>query len=232
MKATLCLGAVVLAINGAVAFAQTTTTSSTISRVIVPGDSRSPYAYPNGYDHASTIAEGYARGLGDVIRSEGIYNLYSSAAAINLTEADRQDIENQKQWTQAYFDIRNINKQQFDADMKRHRGTSEDWIRYAQAGMPKRLGPSELDSVTGEIHWPILLTSRLYSAIRAELEKAFADRAYHGVMGSETFLKVAQLVDDMLSSLRERIRAVPADQYVTAKRFLLSLAYEASQPAG
>ena len=86
--------------------------------------------------------------------------------------------------------------------------------------------------MTGEIHWPLLLTVQTLSPQRVELEKAFADRAYHGVMEAEIFLRVLQVTDDLISSLKSQVHSLPADQYVVAKRFLESLAYEAGQPAG
>ncbi len=86
--------------------------------------------------------------------------------------------------------------------------------------------------MTGKIHWPMLLTAAEYNGQRAFLEKVFADRAYHGVIGAEGFHMVTDLTDDMLASLKLKIRDVAPDQYMTAKRFLESLAYEASQPAG
>ena len=190
------------------------------------------YTYPNAYHHSSTPLEGYGRGIAAVIRSQGDYNLSSSAGALDLSEARRREIENQKLWTKTYFEIRDINRQAFEAEQKRLRATPAEWIRFAEAGRPSRLSPSELDTVTGEIHWPILLTAPAYSTHRREVQKAFADRAYHGVLGAETFLRVLQLTDDMLSELKSRIRLLPADNYVTAKQFLQSLAFEAGQPAG
>ena len=232
MKAIAYFATAMLALGGVFAQAQAVVTGGA-NQVIVPvRPSPSYYNYPWGYDHASTLSEGYGRGLGAVIRAQGEYNLNTSAAALNLTQAEQQEIENQKRWTQAYFEMRDINRQAFEADVKRRRGNPEDWIRVAQAGKPKRLGASQLDIVTGEIHWPILLTAQQYSRQRVELEKAFSDRAYHGVMGAEAFLKVLQLTEDILSNLKSRVRDLPSDQYVAAKRFLESLAYEASQPAG
>jgi hypothetical protein len=233
MKATmvLCFAASALTAGTALAQAAKATPNDT-NRVIVPISPVPTYGYPYGYYQSSTPGEGYARGLADVIRSEGDYNLSTSAAAINLSIARQQEIQNRKLWTQTYFDMRDINRQVYDSEQKRLRGSPEDWIRYAQAGKPKRLSPSELDSLTGEIRWPILLTAKQYSDQRVELEKAFADRAYHGVMGAETFLKVLRLTEGLISSLKSQISALPSDKYVVAKRFLESLAYEAGQPAG
>jgi hypothetical protein len=202
------------------------------ANAIAPAYPSSYYSYPYGFSFSSTPFEGYSRGMADVIRSRGDFNLSSSAAAVNLSEARQREIENQKLWTKTYFEIRDINREAFDAEQRRLRASPEDWIRYAQSGRPQRLSPSELDTVTGEIHWPMLLTMPQFKAQRVEMEKAFADRAYHGVMGAEVFLRVLQVADDLLANLQSQIRNVPADKYLLAKRFLQSMVYEASQPAG
>ena len=171
-------------------------------------------------------------GLADVIRSIGDANLSNSAAAINLSEARRREIENQKQWTETYFAMREINRQHREAEIKRQRGNPEDWVRYAQAGKPRPLSNHDLDAVTGEIRWPILLTSQDFDAQRAELDKLFANRAYHGVMGAEDFLTAVRLSGEMIAGLKDRIQDFPPQQYMAAKRFLESLTYEAGLPAG
>jgi hypothetical protein len=191
----------------------------------------SPYPY-GGYNGASTPAEGYARGIGEIIRAQGEYNLSTSAAAVNLSVARRREIENDKLWVQTYFETREINRQARDAENKRERASPEDWIRFAQAGRPKLLSNSELDAVTGKIHWPLLLTAAEFNAQRAELEKLFADRAYHGMVTLEGLYKLNDLTDAMMSALKAQIRNVPAEQYLEARRFLDSLAYEGTQPAG
>ncbi len=186
----------------------------------------SPYSY-----HSSTAAEGAARGMGEVIRSQGQYNLKTSEAAINLGKAQKQKIENKEQWTSTYFQMRDINKQHRDAELKRRRGNPEDWIRYAQAGKPKSLSSSELNAVTGEIRWPMLLTAKGFDAQRAELQSMFTARAYNGVLSAEDFSETSQLIDQMIATLKDGIGDVPAQQYITAKKFLESLAYAAGRPA-
>jgi hypothetical protein len=192
------------------------------------------YGY-GGYDswyHASTAGEGYARGLGDLLRGGGQYNLYSSAAAINLAEARRREIENDKSWVQAYFELRDYNTQKRDAQLKRSRGNPEDWTRLARAQAPKPLDNHDLEIVTGKLHWPLLLTARSFAEQRATLEKLFADRAYRGIMEAEEFVTAVHVTDQMLASLKSQINDVPPKQYLAARRFLESLAYEAGQPAG
>ena len=207
------------------------------------GSNMSPYVPPPipyyaGYgsygwwSRSSTPVEGFRRGLADVIRAAGDYNLSSSAAAVNLSEARRREIENDQAWTQTYFAMRDVNREQREAQLKRQRGNPEDFPRYAQAGKPKLLDNRDLDAVTGQIRWPILLTAADFDQQRVVVEKVFAARAYHGILNAEDFLNAVRTIDEMSALLADRIRTVPGQDYVQAKRFLRSLAYEARMPAG
>jgi hypothetical protein len=190
------------------------------------------YAWPgsNNYSyHSSTAGEGYARGMGDVIRSEGVYNALSSQAAINMTEARRRQIENQAQWTDTYFRMREINREA-RAQEKRPQPTQEDWIRYAQMGRPARLGPTELDAVSGLIRWPSLLATADFASYRAELDPLFAERAQTGVIDGEGMKKAQTVTKAMLASLKDQITQVSANEYTRARKFIESIAYEASLP--
>ncbi|MCE5266576.1 MAG: hypothetical protein LLG00_01650 [Planctomycetaceae bacterium] len=184
-----------------------------------------------GYWKSTTAGEGFGHGLADVISSLGQANVDLSTAAINYSQARRNEILNNKLWTQVYFEMRDINRQHREAEYRRARGNPEDAFRYSAIGRPKPLG-SQLDPNTGEIRWPMLLTLYDFAAQRARLQKAFADRAYHGVMGVEDYMIVRQLTGEMLASLSDRVADLPPQQYMTAKRFLESLAHAASQPAG
>ena len=90
----------------------------------------------------------------------------------------------------------------------------------------------ELDAVTGQIHWPVLLTGSEFDQQRAALEKVFAARAYHGVLGAEDFLNAVHVIDEMSATLAEHIRTFPRKSTSRPKSFLRSLAYEARLPAG
>lgn len=186
-------------------------------------------AYPT-YHHASTAAEGRLRGMGDVVRSMGQANLDNSAAAINYSQARRNEIENRQILTDTYFEMRKANKA-YRAAERGPRASMEDLVRYAQAGKPKQLSPSQVDIVTGAINWPVLLRSEAFAEDRSALEAVFARRASNSVIGSKDYLEVKQTTDEMLASLNEQIREVPAYEFMIAKRFLESLAYGAGTPA-
>jgi hypothetical protein len=178
----------------------------------------------------STAAGSYYTGLGNAIRSQGQFNLDTSAAAINLTEAQRREIENSKLWTETYFEKRRIN-QAYRESQRRPAGNSETWMRLAQVGVPSRLSPSVLDPVTGRITWPAGLSDPPFKNDRDALDRLFADRALaHGAIGPQTHDQISQTVNRMLATLKSLIKKYPTSLYVESRSFLNSLAYEASVP--
>lgn len=190
------------------------------------------YGSPPDYygSRAATPGESHARGMSDVIRSQGQYNVQTSEAAINMTEAQRNHIQNRDQWTNTYFEMREINRKSREAE-RSPRPSMESLVRYAQAGKPKRMSPSELDSVAGTISWPTLLQTDQYAAYRSELEGLFAKRAHDGVVGTNDYLQIDKTTKAMLAELKKQVREVPQMDYIAAKRFLESLAFESKLSA-
>jgi hypothetical protein len=164
-------------------------------------------------------------------RAAGAYNLLSSQARIARAEARRYELENKLRATELYFKLRLMNRE-YRALLRGPRPTVEDLKRYAAAGRPERLSPSELDSVTGEISWPVLLRDDRYADYRAELETLFVERAASSQLSTFTYFAIQRTTRAFLNELEQRVRLVPQMDYIAAKRFIQSLAYEARQPTG
>jgi hypothetical protein len=180
----------------------------------------------------STVAGSYYSGMGQAIRSQGQYNLMTSEAAVNLEEAERRDIENRALWTNTYFEMRKINK----ANRFGKKGpprTYDDWARKAQDRAPKRLNSSELDPITGVIHWPASLDGEAFRKERETLDQLFSARAQsHGAVGMDDYKKIRATVGSALATLQKNIRDYDVRYYTQAKNFLTSLRREADFPAG
>ncbi len=181
------------------------------------------------FGHGTTPAESYARGAAAVMQAQGFRNLLTSQARIHAAEADRLDMENHRRWVQVYFEARKMNRQ-YRAEQRGQRLTAEQLEQIAAAGRPDPLSPSELDPITGKIHWPILLKADCYEPLRTELEALFAQRAA-GDLDVEAYLELDRLIDQMIEQLKTTVCSVPQMDYVAAKRFLRSLAYEVQRDA-
>lgn len=184
------------------------------------------YGYLSYGDKAVTAAQSVDYGIARVLRGEGEYLLLGSQAAINLTEAQRRGIENWKTWVHTLFEVQRYNREARAID----RGpplTQATILRMAQVGKPHRLTPSEMDTITGQLTWPLVLQSAEFSPYRRFVDQIFADRAYRGVLNLNEYMQAQSTIRFMLSLLREQIQEFQPIDYMAGRRFLESLAFEA-----
>jgi hypothetical protein len=87
-----------------------------------------------------------------------------------------------------------------------------------------------VDWAKGEISWPQELSGPEYASSRADFERAFAQRAALGqaVAGGTV---VEQAANGMLAELKTHVREISPQQYMTARRFIESLAHELEKPS-
>jgi hypothetical protein len=183
--------------------------------------------YP-GYVGGGTPAGSALNGMASVISAKGDYNLSTSAAAVNLTEAQKNEIQNRQQWTNTYFDMRQTNRAATAAE----RGpppTMEQIARMARDGIPKPLTPSQVDPVTGRITWPGALQQNTFRPNRSEVDGLFATRARYGGLGYSDQMKARQAVDAMFEELKSQVQQIPPMDYVACRGFLQSLSYAATK---
>jgi hypothetical protein len=185
---------------------------------------------------ASTPGESFARGAADVIRAQGEFNRLTSEAAINATEARARAIVNAQEGVKAYFNMRQLNRDYRRAE-RGPRATQEDYERYARSARPVPLSPSELDTLSGRVNWPILLRDERFAPLRTELEELLDRWAVSRNLGqldsfgTEEHLAVRRTAEQLTAELREEIRDLPPQDYTAAKRFLRSLEYQVLRPS-
>ena len=73
-----------------------------------------------GHSPPGTPASSYARGMADVIRSQGARNLLDAQAATEAEEARKKYLENRMQATETYFRMKSINRS-YREDQRRPR---------------------------------------------------------------------------------------------------------------
>ncbi len=179
---------------------------------------------------AATADQAAAMGMADLVNSAGSYNLQTSQAAINYEQARSQNLDNRLKGTQTYFEMRKINTDSRASERGRGMTTEEAW-RYAQIGAPKRVTPYDLDPVSGRIFWPVQLQNPKYDGYRKELDDLFRQREVtHGSVGYDVYTKIQNTTNAFLEELKKNIMEIPSGEYVKAKNFIESLAYESRFP--
>ena len=103
----------------------------------VPPPSTTVYGGGGGYGYGGgQTAQGAAlQGMSQVISAAGQYNLATSAAAVNLTQAESNQLRNNVQGVQTFWQMRDIGR----AEREKERGprlTPEQLARMARDGRP------------------------------------------------------------------------------------------------
>jgi hypothetical protein len=181
-----------------------------------------------GYVGGQTPAGAALNGLASVISAEGDYNLSSSAAAINLTQAEKNEIQNQQLGANTYFEMRAAWRAQRDAQHGPP-PTVEQIARLAHYGVPRALTPDEFDSVSGRLNWPSALQQESFASDRAAIEQFFVTWSQEGGLSYVEQTKLREAINAMYDDLNAQINSLPPPVWAECRRFLRSLIYAATK---
>lgn len=174
---------------------------------------------------------GYAYGAfgypGDFLRGAGEFNQLTSQAAVNLQEARGRSIENDLKATETFFARREAN----EAFRRAHTSpplSQEQLAGIAQRMAPDRLTSSQLEPALATIRWPSALQGDEFAELRVKLEELFRQRKAVGAgSNSSVCTAVQEAASDMRQQLQGQVREMSPMDFIAAKKFVDSLAYEA-----
>jgi hypothetical protein len=181
------------------------------------------------YNSASTAGEGYARGLGAVIDSQGQKNLNDSQAAINLTDARSNQIDNQVKSVNAFWEKKDIyaeRQQQEFAKIEQKRS-----VYIANLGNME-LTPQEFDRTSGRVTWPKVLEQSQYNPYRSVLDKMFQQRAYQGALTGDEYMEATAASKQWRDMLSGQKKVYPAPILKQMIRFILKCDRELNDNLG
>ena len=183
-------------------------------------------------NRASTAAESYARGLADVARARGQYEMDSAQARISRADARSLELDNRMKSTETYFARRNFNREQrFGTEEDKYekkRANQERYASFVRQSNPGRLTNEQLDPLTGKIQWVPELMPAVYKEYRERLDALFQKRARQdGTVDKATYAAIKDATGDLLQALRDNNPNFRAEKYVAAKSFVNALAYTA-----
>ncbi len=205
--------------------AQSNSSSSYYSPAVPQAPSYSGYGLWGGYGGGGATVEGsMMQGMASVMSADGNYNLATSAAAVNTTQAIKQDIQNRQAATSAYFAMQETNRAA-RAAKRGPRPDEEQLVRMAAQAAPKPIDASEFDPISGQVKWPELLRGEAFKQQRAVVDQLLVKQAHYGKLGLADHEQVVQALESMIDRLRDMINTVPTQEYIDAKNFLKSLTY-------
>jgi hypothetical protein len=186
------------------------------------------YGYSGGYGYGyggGQTAQGAAlQGMSQVISAAGQYNRDTSAAAINMTEAQSNDLRNRVQGVQTFWEMRDIGRAGREAE-RGPRPTPEELARRARAGVPLALTTSQIDAVSGALYWPAALQNASFQSQRSAVDEYTARWAKYGGLDYADRAQVRENIDVIFDSLKSQITSIAPQDYVACRTFLQSLLY-------
>ncbi len=181
-----------------------------------------------GWGGGQTPEGAALQGLSQVISAAGQAHLANSAAAINYTQAESNQLRNNVQGVQTFWAMRDIGR----AEREKERGprpTPEDLARFARQGAPRQLNTNQIDPVTGQLHWPSALQLDMFNEQRAPVDELAAKWVKYGTLPFTDQTTMRQNIDTMFDALRGKISEIPPQDYVQCRGFLQSLLYATTQ---
>jgi hypothetical protein len=184
------------------------------------------HGVPAWQRHASTYEEGVQRGYADVVRAMGDYNYNTSLAAINAQQAYGYALENRKRAVQAYFELREINRQ-----ARGLRPTQPVTPQTASSDRkpvaPQGLSSREFDPTFGILSWPKTLQRQEFAAERTAIDQLMSERSLRpAAAGPDAVQEVKQLASELKAKLKDQIQTVSPMDYVASQKFLKNLEHE------
>ncbi len=120
-----------------------------------------PSADVGGGDIAGTpqtAAGAELQGTAAVIAATGKSDLASSAAAVNLTQAESNALRNRVQAVQTFWDVRNLGRAEREKDRRwpPSKASSEEEVaqKKTRTAAPFSLNANQMDPATGALNWP------------------------------------------------------------------------------
>ena len=168
-------------------------------------------------------------GMAAMVRSAGMATLMTAEASSRFEDARSKYIDNQLHATQAYVERKRILRS-YQASIRKPPPTSEQLYRLAAARAPESLSTSQLDPVSGEISWPVVLRDKPFRSYRESTQGFFHEAvAKPDTFSYDSYHQLQEESRQCLAELRSRIKDYRPNDYIQAKKFVDSLIYAAQQ---
>lgn len=190
------------------------------------------YGYGGGMTAAMGAGIGIgaaAQGLGQAKVDQGAYELEHTQAASQYLQAYQEYLQTVNLQREAYNERQRAAMQEYAAKTAEARAQVEAYKKdMKNRAAPHRLTPAQFDRQTGVITWPGVLRDSRYDADRYEIDKLFHERTpENSGAGSENCAAIEKATNRLLADVGKDINNLDVDEYITARHFITSLAYEA-----
>ncbi len=186
--------------------------------------------YLKGCAEMGKAAAAYVTAQAAMIKAKADANACNAKAMETLEKTRSQALDNDLKTAKTFYEKRSLHET-YLVQSARPRPTHQDLIRYSKQSLPERPTNYQVEPVRGRVYWPAVLQEEQFSEYRVELDGLFAKRATTDVVvDSETSRQIQEVVERMQAELSSLIRQISPTEYLAARKFIESLAFEARFP--
>lgn len=190
------------------------------------------YGYGGGMTAAMGAGIGVgaaAQGLGQARVDQGAYELEHTQAESQYLQAYQQYLQTVNLQREAYNERQQASLKEYAAKTAEARAQVAAYKKDMQnRAAPHRLTSAQFDRETGVITWPAVLRDSRYESDRYAIDKLFHERtAENSGAGSPNCAEIEKATNQLLADVGKDINNLSVDEYITARHFITSLAYEA-----
>jgi hypothetical protein len=195
---------------------------------------RSPYArqpaidaYMQGYAAIAKASADWLSARADMIKAYSEANINNAKAIQTLEQTRTVALDNELKKATNYYEKRKLHDA-YHSLSENAKPTPEELMRYSKDAAPERPTNYQVEPVRGTIRWPGLFQRDEFLETRVQLDYLFAQRkAGDCGLGSENCRQIKEATEKMLDQLRDLIDDLSPAEYMAARRFVDTLAYEA-----
>jgi hypothetical protein len=220
--------AMILAQTGTAEYHAPNYSSQPYQPAVPAASTTTAYGGYSGYGGGTTIAGSALNGMGNAMSGAGSMHLSNSAAAINWTQAQKNEIQNKQLGETTYFQMRSEN-QAWQKAQQAPRMTKEQAARMARDAAPRPITSNEVDPATGKINWPDALQQDIFAPQRTDLDQLLAKKTTYGRLSYPDQSEARKTIETMFGVLESQIKQIPPMDYVASRSFLRSMIYATSK---
>lgn len=173
-----------------------------------------------------------ATGMGNFASGLGQYQVSNQKAQLIHQQVVAEYLQNQRLKLDTHFK----NQADIEAHQKVELQKSAEYAKHVQTVLrqieqmeaPHRLSDEQFDRAHSLIYWPHVLRAGEFAESRLAIDKLFHDRSPgNSGDGSDIAVAIDKACTQMMDIVKANIHQLEPVEYITAKHFLASLAYEA-----
>lgn len=194
------------------------------------------YGY-GGLGAGTTAAEGAgigagaaAAGRGQEAADIGQYQVEHQQAEEIHQQAVKQYYQNEGIARENYEQQQQTQQQEVSAEEAAARQSHADYeAKLHQMTAAHRLTADQFDRANGILQWPYVLRSDEFSDLRTKIDHLYAERTPdNSGTDSSSYEQIEQACDAMIAIINSEAGKLGIEEFITAKHFAQSVAYEAS----